>query len=295
MKNAKNYVCDTCDFKCFKKSNYDAHLATRKHEILTNPNKKNAVKCVTEFRCECGKTYKHRSTLSSHRKKCNGMAMVTSTSELDCVKTMFMEAMTKMAEVVQIQSEDRKNTEELMSKMIDKIGNTNITNNTNNFNINMFLNNECKDAINFSDFIDRIEISHDDLENNARLGFVEGISKIFVDNLSQLSLYQRPIHCTDTKRETLYIKDDDTWNKEKETVKKMIDKSIQEISRKSVRSLMDWKSTNDDYNDINSEFSNKCIHIQKHSMAGDDRDKLYPKVMKKLAHSATLTREDIVK
>mgnify|MGYP001262841121 FL=1 len=85
------------------------------------------------------------------------MAMVTSTPELDCVKTMFTEAMTKMAEVVQIQSEDRKNTEELMSKMIDKIGNTNITNNTNNFNINMFLNNQCKDAINFSDFIDRIE------------------------------------------------------------------------------------------------------------------------------------------
>ena len=194
MKNAKNYVCDTCDFKCFKKSNYDAHLATRKHEILTNPNKKNAVECVTEFQCECGKTYKHRSTLSSHRKKCNGMAMVTSTSELDCVKTMFMEAMTKMAEVVHIQSEDRKNTEELMSKMIDKIGNTNITNNTNNFNINMFLNNQCKDAINFSDFIDLIEISHDDLENNARLGFVEGISKIFVYNLSQLSLYQRTIH-----------------------------------------------------------------------------------------------------
>ena len=75
----------------------------------------------------------------------------------------------------------------------------------------------------------------------------------------------------------------------------MIDKSIQEISRKSVRSLMDWKSINDDYNDMNSEFSNKCIHIQKHSMAKDNRDKLYPKVMKKLAHSATLTREDIVK
>ena len=104
------------------------------------------------------------------------------------------------------------------------------------------------------------------MENNARLGFVEGISKIFVDNLSQLSLYQRPIHCTDTKRDTLYIKNDDNWNKEKETVKEMIDKSIQEISRKSVRSLMDWKSINDDYNDINSDFSNKCIHIQKNSI-----------------------------
>lgn len=97
------------------------------------------------------------------------------------------------------------------------------------------------------------------------------------------------------KRETLYIKNDDNWNKEKETVKEIIDKSIQEISRKSVCSLMDWKSNNDDYNNINSDFSNKCVHIQRHSMAGDSRDKVYPKVMKKIAYSATLTRQDVVK
>ena len=94
-----------------------------------------------------------------------------------------------------------------MANMIDKIGNTtnNTTNHTNNFNINMFLNEQCKDAINFSDFINRIEVSHDDLENNAQLGFVNGMTKILMDNLSQLTLYERPIHCTDVKRETLYI------------------------------------------------------------------------------------------
>ena len=185
---------------------------------------------------------------------------------------------------------------------MEKIGNTtnNITNtnntNNNNFNINMFLNNDCKDAINFSDFIDRIEVSRDDLENNAKLGFVEGISKIIMDNLSQLTLHERPIHCTDTKRDTLYIKNDDTWNKEKDTVKKMLDKSIQEVSRKSVRSLMDWKADNDeDYKDINSEFSNKCIYMQMQSMAGDNRDKLklYPKVVKKVANSVALHRNEM--
>ena len=129
----------------------------------------------------------------------------------------------------------------------------------------MFLNNDCKDAINFSDFIDRIEVSRDDLENNAKLGFVEGISKIIMDNLFQLTLHERPIHCTDTKRDTLYIKNDDNWNKEKDVVKQMLDRSIQEISRKSVRSLMGWKADNDeDYKDINSEFSNKCIYMQMH-------------------------------
>ena len=115
-----------------------------------------------------------------------------------------------------------------------------------------------------------------------------------MDNLSQLTLHERPIHCTDTKRDTLYIKNDDTWNKEKDTVKKMLDKSIQEVSRKSVRSLMDWKADNDeDYKDINSEFSNKCIYMQMQSMAGDNRDKLYPKVVKKVANSVALHRNQM--
>ena len=84
----------------------------------------------------------------------------------------------------------------------------------NNFNVNMFLNVQCKDAINFTDFIERIEVSHDDLENNAQLGFVNGISKILLDNLQRLTLYERPIHCTDVKRETMYIKDDNQWQKD---------------------------------------------------------------------------------
>ena len=327
MENAKNagtFHCERCDFVCSKRSNFEKHLLTQKHKILSGSNKSSenpTKKSPQFFPCNCGKKYKHRSTLSAHKKICKGVMQsdaatendgVVKSSELDSVKTMFMQtmtkiaevvqtqnmqAMTKIAEVVQNQSEDRKKTDELIVNIMEKIGNTtnNITNtnntNNNNFNINMFLNNDCKDAINFSDFIDRIEVSRDDLENNAKLGFVEGISKIIMDNLSQLTLHERPIHCTDTKRDTLYIKNDDTWNKEKDTVKKMLDKSIQEVSRKSVRSLMDWKADNDeDYKDINSEFSNKCIYMQMQSMAGDNRDKLYPKVVKKVANSVALHR-----
>lgn len=159
----------------------------------------------------------------------------------------------------------------------------------------MFLNNECKDALNFSDFIDNIQVSHDDLENNARLGFVEGISKIFIDNLSQLTLYERPIHCTDAKRDTLYIKNDNCWNKDSAIVKEMLDKSIQAISRKSVLSLTQWRNENDDYKDINSEFSDLYLYMHKHSIAGYDRDVFYPKVMKKIAHSVPLNKSIVKK
>ena len=118
-----------------------------------------------------------------------------------------------------------------------KIGNTtnNTMNNMNHFNINMFLNEQCKNAINenkYSDFIERIEVSHDDLENNAQLGFVNGITKILMDNLKQLTLYERPIHCTDIKRETLYIKDSDKWEKERSD--KKIEGAIQEVSSERV-------------------------------------------------------------
>ena len=105
--------------------------------------------------------------------------------------------------------------------------------------MSLFLNEHCKDAINLSDFIDRIEVSHDDLENNAQLGFVDGITKILRDNLQQLTIKQRPIHCTDTKRETLYIKDSDTW--EKDLSDKKLEGAIQQVSRKSIGSLLQWK------------------------------------------------------
>ena len=161
--------------------------------------------------------------------------------------------------------------------------NNNGTQNTQNnkFNINVFLNEQCRNAINFTDFIDRIEVSHDDLENNAELGFVNGISKILMDNLKQLTLHERPIHCTDVKRETMYIKDDNQW--QKDAVNEKLHSAIQEVSMKSIRSLMDWKQQNPDYDGAESEFSNKCVAIQQQSLAGDKKDVYYPKVLHKLA------------
>jgi hypothetical protein len=159
--------------------------------------------------------------------------------------------------------------------------NNNIKNENKSFNINVFLNEQCKDAINFTDFIKNIEISHQDLENNAQLGFVNGISKIFLDNLKQLGVNERPFHCTDAKRETMYIKDENSWQKQTDDEK--LQKAIQTVSYRSMGKLQEWKQENPDYQDVDSEFSKKCMDIHKQSIAGSDREVYYPKVIHVLA------------
>jgi len=285
-KNAEFFSCKKCNFKCSKQSNYDNHLMTAKHKRITMDNEKMPKNSVL-YECECGKKYKYSSGLSKHRSKCNYVfdeenenKNITTISENIDYKDLLMKAMNQMQE----QHEELRRKDELVERMIDKIGTTNNTiNNTNNnnFNINMFLNEQCKDAINFSDFIKRIEISHNDLENNAQLGFVEGMTKIFVDHLNQLTLYERPIHCTDTKRETLYIKDENKW--EKENSEEKMSGAIQNISRKSLTELMEWKKSNPEYEDMDSDFSKMCINIQSQSLGAVNKDKLYPKIINNVA------------
>jgi hypothetical protein len=200
--------------------------------------------------------------------------------------------------IIEQSIEHKKDTTEIVNKVIEQtnkvlenskptvINQTNNQNNNQKFNINVFLNEQCKDAMNFSDFIKGIEVSREDLENNAQLGFVSGISKIILDNLRQLSINERPIHCTDIKRETMYIKDDDKWTKETGPAK--LNSAIQTITQKSTRTLLDWKKENPDYQDNDSNFSNRCIVIQRNSMAGYDRETYYPKVIRAIAKEVTI-------
>ena len=300
-KNADEFYCEFCDFICSKESNFNKHLSTRKHKIRTD-NTKNATENSPFFECDCGKKYKHASSLWNHKQKDNCIyADKTDTTtvknmesradtyklEPELVKGLFMQNQELIREILK--------KDELVEQMIHKIGTTNITNNThntqnNNFNINLFLNEQCKDAINFSDFIDRIEVSHEDLENNAELGFVNGISKILMDNLKQLTVHERPIHCTDVKRETMYIKDDDEWKKDKNTNTQKLNDAIHEVSRKSMISLMDWKRTNPDYQDGDSEFSTKCIAMQQQSTAITKKEQYYPKVVHKIAKESAIDK-----
>jgi hypothetical protein len=189
----------------------------------------------------------------------------------------------------------------LMNKMVEisqntltvpKTINNNTTNNNTQFNLNFFLNETCKNAINFTDFIDNIQITDNDLENNAKMGFVEGVTKIIMDNLKQLELNNRPIHCTDVKRETIYVKEEDEWDKDNS--KKVIQKGIQDITCKNMSQLFEWRENNPESTDMNSELGEKSIVMQQNSMAGCQREEFYPKIIKNIAKETILDKKRMI-
>jgi len=284
-KNADKYMCNECDFACCKLSNWNNHLTTRKHENRKNRIDKNAERAEPtepsepKFTCDrCNKEYKARNSLWYHQRKCkpgNESIIRNLINDNKELRNFIMEQSKLHIDLIQKALENNKPT------VINQTNNQTNNNNNQKFNINVFLNEQCKDAMNLSDFIKGIEVSREDLENNAQLGFVGGISKIFLDNLRQLSINERPIHCTDLKRETMYIKDDDKWTKETGPAK--LNTAILSISQKSTRTLLDWKKVNPDYKDNDSEFSTRCIIIQRNSMAGYDRETYYPKVIRAIA------------
>ena len=196
-------------------------------------------------------------------------------------------------ELVKSNQETQLQNLELQKHVIElcKNGTHNTTNNNKSFNINLFLNEQCKNAINFHEFIENISVSREDLMNTGQLGFVGGVSKILIDQMKGLGINERPIHCTDLKRDIVYIKENNEWNKEEDDVK--IRSAIQEVTRKSMGTLIDWKKNNPDYEDMDSKFSQDCLSMQRNSMAGYDRDTLYPKVMRELNRTITLDKENL--
>ncbi len=298
-KNSTEFFCETCDYKCFKKQHLEQHYKTIKHKIL-NGNQMETKNNEDEIRCGCGKTYKNRSGLWKHSKICNVKSQQDDTHILsNLVKELIINTkeLAKQNQESQQQNKELINQNQELQKHVIEItktthtvinNNTTTNNNNQKFNINLFLNEKCKDAINFSDFVKNIQITYEDLENNAQLGFVNGISKIFLDNLKQLDINERPIHCTDVKRETMYIKDENTWTKQPDDEK--LQKAIQTVSYRSMGKLAEWKQENPDYKDCNSEFSQKCLDIQKQTLAGSDRPIYYPKVIHALARETVVDK-----
>ena len=295
-KSSNKFFCKACDYTTERESQFNRHILTDKHKRLTTANEK--VPKSSKHLCECGKEYVHASSLSKHRKVCTVSIKESFLEEKqentsnDAMLNMFSKMMKENEELRNLMAEQNEKIVDVMENSKPSMTtNNNIINNNQKVNINMFLNNNCKDAINFADFIDRIEVSQNDLENNAHMGFIEGISKIFMDNLKQLSVFERPIHCTDLKREIMYIKDEDKWQKEDDDHK--LNSAIQEVSRKSVNALKSWKETNPDYEDADSAFSNKCLAIQQQSIAGTNREQYYPKIIKNVAKELIVDKQNV--
>ena len=297
-KNADSFSCEKCDFKCCKQSNWSTHLLTRKHQNRMKLNEKNETTAAPSFVCKkCDKIYKARNSLWYHENKCSPKPVSSEKINADLIERILDDRQRILDDNAELRNfiiEQSKMTTETVNKALElckPISNNTTINQTNNnqrFNINVFLNEQCKDAINFSDFLKNIQITYEDLENNAQLGFVNGISKIFLDNLKQLDINERPIHCTDVKRETMYIKDENTWTKQPDDEK--LQKAIQTVSYRSMGKLAEWKNENPDYKDCNSEFSQKCLDIQKQTLAGSDRPVYYPKVIHALARETVVDK-----
>ena len=295
--NGRNHICVRCAFETPYKSNYNEHLMTAKHKMIINDNKKMGEN-GRQYSCECDKSYKFASGLSRHKIKCSfihktkQMEMNTENTIInssDNKEQAFLEVMSKnndLMEMLQEQSRMLQEQHKTINEMIPKIGNNNITTNNNNqFNLQVFLNEDCKDAINFSEFIEQIQVSFEDLENQIESGYVKGISKLFIESLQGLGTNKRPIHCTDKKRKTLYIKENDAWDKEGS--QDMLVKGINEITRRTMQTLMKEKENkSEEYADMDSDFSMKCLDIQRNLFPSAPRETTIGKVMENITKNS---------
>ena len=288
QKNAKYFECDTCDFKCSNKNDYSRHLLTRKHEILQNTTEKN-VKNSLNFICECGKEYKHHSSLWNHKKKCN--FKIKETEEIKTYENIDTDLNDKNLILTLIQQNN-----ELQKQMLEVIKNgtnntTNINSNNKTFNLQLFLNETCKNAMNIMDFVDSIKIQLTDIESIGELGFVNGISKLIIKNLKALDENMRPVHCSDPKRESLYVKDANVWEKEDPENKK-IKKAIKYISHKNICAIPEWKAKYPDCIYSDSKKSDQYNHIVIEAMggSGDNDIEKANKIVKKISKEVNIDK-----
>ena len=258
-KSPPKFTCKNCHYTCKNKFDFNKHLSTTKHQMVTQMVTSVAKVAKT---CECGKTYKFRSGLSRHRKKCTFLQQnIVVEDETDHNKVLNMaesykimkntqnsNGVSELCKIMQNLVEDNCRKTELMEKILDqnsalipKVG----SNNNNSISINVFLNEHCKSAMNLGDFVENVKITLDDLLYTKDNGYVKGISNIFVKHLTDMKPTERPIVCSDKKRLQFYVKEENTWQKDKEHTK--LNKSIQNVSIKQIKKLKEWEALHPDY------------------------------------------------
>ena len=295
------YECIKCNFKCNKKSNYNAHILTRKHIIHLNTT---ILDIHTNLACKrCKKIYKARNSLWYHEQKCdyvdNNSTLGNSTlndnntqNELT-IQDEDLDLKKLILEVIKSNSELQKQNSELQKQMIEVCKNNNTINNNsyNNshnktFNLQFFLNEQCKDAMNISDFANSFELQLSDLESVGELGYVDGITKIILDKLNSMDIYKRPIHCSDVKREILYVKDEDKWEKEQRSNPKLRH-AIKTVSFKNMKLAPLWSDTYPDSKSSESSLNDVYMKIIIQSTGGsgeigDNENKIIRKIAKEI-------------
>lgn len=305
----EKFHCENCHYVCRYFSDYTKHLSTDKHKRLTMANKK--------YSCDvCGKCYKHASSLSKHRKKCkiiskeiknNEKKMIDYSDEeenKECIldntiKEHYLKekkeneennaGYTKMMETIMEENSELRalliEQQKQISDLIPKVGSNNTQNN--NFNLNVFLNEHCKDALNMLDFINSLQVEFSQMEYTASNGFVEGMSNIFTKAIQNMDITKRPIHCTDAKREILYIKDNEEWNKDSEEKEKM-KLAINKLKQNHLHKLSDWVHDNPGCEQMDNPKNDLLLNMIREHATYDDKD--IKKVIKSIAKNVTIPK-----
>ena len=263
-----NFYCELCHYKCCKKSSWRQHILTAKHIKATN----GLIPATNKYACEhCTKNFKHHSSYYRHKKKCEKTHITPEKSihnQSNMITTeLVMELIKDNKEMKQIILEQNNTINNLVKNGTNN--NTNSLNNNNNktFNLQFFLNETCKDAMNIMDFVESIKLQLSDLERMGEVGYAQGISSIITTNLKALDVTQRPVHCTDKKRETMYIKDEDKWEKEDEN-KTNLRKAIKSVADKNIRLLPKFREKNPEYKNSASRISDKYDKMVLEVMGG---------------------------
>ena len=307
------YECLICDYTTCKLFNYNKHNTTRKHV-----NNLNGIKKVSEtlpiYSCNnCNKNFQSRTKLYSHNEKC-----IDSEQKNQPILFMFSEMKKENKEIREelqnlLVTQQKKHQEELnhfqqethkqmleLAQETSKVIHNNTNHNTNShntinnrFNMNFFLNEQCKDAMNLTDFLNNIQVSLEDVSNVGRLGYADGISRIIINALKDMDVYERPIHCSDIKREIMYIKDNDIWEKDDER-KYQMKRVLKLISHKNVKRLLDWREAHPGWLVYDSKEEAECLRITNESMGGgsdEENERLYKKMIRKIAHETLIDKK----
>jgi hypothetical protein len=302
------YECISCSITCNKLSDWKRHLITKKHKINDS-----GAKSQLTFACECGNSYKERTGLWKHKKKCSKN---NSSKNDDTCKTEEEQVVEdpdepdlepnskeiiKMMKMQMIENQEIRNLIiELLKKETFNTINNNSNNNINNisncnnqsFNLNFFLNEQCKDALNIDEFVDSIKMNLSDLEKFAHLGYADGVSNIFSKGIKELGVHLRPIHCSDTKREVLYIKNNDEWIKESDD-KPLITKAIKKVAFKNIKQINEWVKENPACKDPRTKKYDQYNKIVMNAMSGvteEEQKNNIEKIVKNVTKSVSIEK-----
>jgi len=296
-----NYFCENCDYYSNKKTDYNKHIQTNKHIVNINGdfvNKKNDI--IIDYPCEiCNKLYKSRVGLWKHKKNCINNITSNNNENTDYKINLLIKENTDfkniILDMIKNNTDSQKHSNEIQEKMIEVCKTNNITNynntmvNSNNktFNLQVFLNEQCKDAMNLSDFMESIQLSLTDLENMDKLGYVECMFKNIFGNMDFISIFARPFHCSDFKRGIIYIKENGVWEKEDAGHTRLIN-AIRTVEKKNFKLLKEWSEKYPSFSDYTSSYNDKYLKIYSETMSGDKHN--LSKLIRKLSKSCVIDK-----